>query len=784
MRVICFLILMLVSLSSWGQSPLPDERVLWQLLHAGRLRLLSQAIEEYRRNHPGWEPPAALLQELRRRRHRQQAKPPGNFIATVIRQQDWPRLIRLARKHPRLFDCHHPDRLQALSLGYAKVGDVETAFRHYRHLLGCPGVDAEAVLRAALWQLPSSDFGALLEQVRGKLGTAAWDRLHYQSRRRRLLSLNREEKLPSLLHEAEPLADAIVAHRDLDLIRVLGWAAYRRKAWQTAKFWFRTGLDLQPDEESAYGLALTYRQLGDTHNLLALAGRFADDSARIRHLAGDYLLARAWDAYRRQDFPRSHHLVQRALPWLERTEDARYLMGWLALKTGKPQAAIARFTPLYRAHPRQERYAEALVQAYLRSGVDPDRLAVEPSLEPVFRRYRARLHYAHKQFLLAHRFGAATFPTLEHIDSPAIDTGTLYRRKSGDRGLDRLEILMVPLFSATYVHGDQRFGISLGRIDLSSGKLNDAGRLAANEDQAARLRADPPIHALQAAWLELTYRREGQLNPYFTLGFTPIDDLIAPRPTFRLGLQDHRGKLHWNVELYSQPVRLSLLSYTGWKVLGKKWGRVLRNGLQGHGNLLVGDRWNVYQFFDVAFLDGKRTKDNWAIHYTIAPGYDLSLPGFDTFTLGPYFDFQHYGNNQNHFRLGHGGYFSPQRFYAGGVQLNVRTEEGKSLLLEGRLALGVQHFREEAAPWFPIGCPYANCDGSYPGNRATNFAPDLRLRLVWQPHPLLQLGSGVYARKTGDFKEVGAGIFLRLFFEPRKGVFSNDLPAYLFAAIE
>ncbi len=784
MKAICFLILMLIAPFSGAQSSAPDERILWQLLHAGRLRLLTQAIEEYRRNHPGWEPPAALLQELRRRRRQQSLKTLGNRIAASIRQQDWSRLIRLARKHPRLFDCRYPGRLQALALAYAQVGDVAESWRNYHRLLDCPGTEPEPVLRQALWHLPPEAFAALLEQARNKLNPATWDRLHYQSQRRWLLNLNREETLPALLREAESLANAVIAHRDLDLIRILGWAAYRQKDWRTAKFWFQAGLDLQADEESAYGLALIHRRLGDVRNLLALAKRFAGDSDRIRHLAGDYLLAQAWEAYRKGDFQRSQRLAGWALPWLKRAEDAQYLMGWLALKTGKPQVAIARFTELHQAHPRRKRYAEALVQAYLQSGVDPAPLAGDPSLEPIIRRYRARLHYARKQFLLARRFDADIFPQLEHIDTPAGDTGTFYRWKSGAKGLDRLEILMVPFFSATYTHGDQRIGLSLGRIDLSSGKLRDVGRLAANADQAARLRTDPPIHALQAAWLELTYRREGRLNPYFTFGFTPINDLIAPRPTFRLGVQDDWGQLHWKTELYSQPVRLSLLSYTGWKVLGKKWGRVLRSGLQSHGNLMVGERWSVYQFFDVAFLDGKRTKDNWAIHYTIAPSYNLPLSGFDAFTLGPYFDLQHYGNNQNHFRLGHGGYFSPQGFYAGGVQLNLRTGEGKAFLFEGRLALGVQHFREEAAPWFPIGCPYASCDGRYPSNRATNFAPDLRLRLVWQAHPLLQLGGGVYARKTGDFKELGTGVFLRLFFEPRRGVFSSDLPAYLFAAIE
>ncbi len=199
----------------------------------------------------------------------------------------------------------------------------------------------------------------------------------------------------------------------------------------------------------------------------------------------------------------------------------------------------------------------------------------------------------------------------------------------------------------------------------------------------------------------------------------------------------------------------------------------------------VGGNWGVFQQLDVAFLDGRRTKDNWTVHYSLAPTWSLEATGFDRFGTGPYFDFQHYGNNQNHFRLGHGGYFSPQRFYAAGWRLDLRTREGRPFLFEGRLALGIQHFHERAEPWFPIGCPYDTCKaGKYPRNRDTKAAPDLRLRMVGQIHPHLQIGGGVYARMTGDYKELGAGLFLRFVFEPRRAVFSSDLPDLLFAAIE
>ncbi len=993
MKVFCTLILMLVSLSSWGQSPLPDERVLWQLLHAGRLRLLSQAIEEYHRNHPGWEPPAALVKELRRRRHRQHAKPPGNFIAAIIRQQDWPRLIRLARKHPRLFDCRHPGRLQALALAYGNTGDAETAFRHYRRLLGCPGVDAEAVLRQALWQLPPGDFDALLEQARGKLNPAAWDRLHYQSRRRRLLSLNREGKLPSLLHEAEPLAHAIIAHRDLDLIRLLGWAAYRRKDWQAAKFWFRAGLALAPEDESlAYGLALAYRQLQQDQALLRLAERFPQ-SARIPHLAGGYLLTKAWQAYHRNRYKRARDLAQRARPWLEQPEEADYLLGWIAMQTGQIDKGRLHFEQLYRSHPADQRYAEALVIAYLRSGMDIRVLENFPTMRPIAHRYLAQRLYERKRFLSAYHEDSAAFPQLANIDTPSIYVEPLYRYKSGTKGLDRLQTLIDPLFSAKYTQNHHQFNLNFKHITISSGKIkakslsrelqneiswklehekekdilsgmiqsiqNDfdipvdmsyskANKIGIPESLISRqlhvtkllqnlpkkisspinrdieaaiypkdsftlrnylicslkglkerqaictkiiqemetyetkckrgehrpchpeeepsdeikertaseffkelddniidleqiisflkqnnpntpyleyissekldqknilkllrslpeqtpalavlegiaITQNPPTHRVDANTFGFTYKYENYsslLNFHF--GFTPMGGTVRPRPTFRLRLKNiwkpsQKTVIDWSTELYSLPVRQSILSYTGWKVLGKKWGRVLRSGIKVDGIISWDEKWNVYEYLDAAFLDGKNTKDNWTINYTLAPSYTFNLHGLDYLSIGPYFNFQHYGNNQNHFRYGHGGYFSPQRFYATGIQTNFRTEEGNKWIADGQVNVGVQHYYEAQEEWYPIGCPYPGyllCRLNYPPNRDTNFSPSLRLRLTGLIHPHLQIGAGLFASKTGDYKEIGGGIFVRFFLEPRKGVFSSDLPPSLFAAIE
>ncbi|WP_286293920.1 cellulose synthase subunit BcsC-related outer membrane protein [Methylomarinovum tepidoasis] len=779
-------ILTWLPLAAWTGEP--DLRVLWQLLHARQISLLQQAIQDYRQRYPGWEPPPDLQREMQRLQRSRSERRFWRQWNQAVRQKDWHTLIRLARKHPARFNCRHPGLLQTLALAYAKTGRLSEAARHYRRLLHCHGIQPRTVLESALWELDSADFLTLLHQLQGIVPDATREHLAYQARRRQWLQLYRLKRFTELLEQTQKRHAEILAHRDLDLIRLLAWQARDGNDPTTAREWFEMGLALAPDDENlAFGLLLTAQDMDDEQTLLRIATRFADRSERVRRIAAAYLSSRAWFHYRRKEFSRARHLAQRALVWTENPDEVHYLLAWIDLESGRSARARKRFQQLTRRHPEDTRYAEGLLTTYLRSGETPPVPISSAAFARLSRRYHARKAYVRKQFLTAYRLDADGFPGLANIDSDFATAAGFYRFKSGTRGLDRLESRLLPLLTVSHSWGTQRLRLSLGYLQLTSGqiKTDNVSRLTGIPVYQERLRLDRPMHALEAAVINASYQREGGWNPWFEIGTTPINDLIGPRPTFRLQLSRHWQGTDWSWQVYSLPVRQTLLSYTGWKVLGKRWGRVLHSGVQGRALTHIAGRGYLYQQLQIGFLDGRRTKDNWQIHYSIAPSYSLPLPGFDYFSTGPYFDFQHYGNNQNHFRLGHGGYFSPQRYYAAGWQLNLRTAEERSFLMEGRLALGFQHFHEDSAPWFPIGCPHSRCeDGRYSGNTDTNFAPDLQLRAMGQIHPHLQLGAGFYARMTGDYREIGAGLFLRLFLEPRKAVFSSDLPRFLFAAIE
>jgi tetratricopeptide (TPR) repeat protein len=770
----------------------PDERILWQLYHAHKYRLLKQAIAEYQTQYPDWKPPAELMRLLAAA---SSVKKRPSQLEAILRRAEPRRLVRFARRHPEDFNCSRVEAMRALAKAQARLGEEQAAAVWYRRALHCPKANTESVLAEALWELKPEAFAQLLKQARAAIPPSVYAEFAYQALRRKVFAALQRGEWPasaissSLLHQARD-------RRDLDLISAVAWAQIHRGDLRQARIWFAVGLELAPESsELAAGLLHALAGLGEDEELLRLGLRLPE----LRRPVAERLLARAWEYYRQGDYATSYRLATQAQEWLPHAEEVQQLLGWVQLKRGEYPAARRIFERLVKVHPERSDYARGLIASSLEAGESLPSLAQRfpyPAFLAELSPHLAQRAFARKQFLSAVLHHPQAFPELKRLTAPSWGLGGMTKFKSGTAGLDRLELSLAPWYAGEYALATQRFALNFGRIELESERLKSSGistLMTSRQDlnavqrrEIASLRDAPPPHLVEAAWLELSYRREGKLNPYFNLGLTPVGGELSPRPTARLGIGDwvEGSAWRWQVEAFRQPIRQSILSYTGWKLFGKRWGRVLRNGLKLSSLGLVGPI-AVYQAAEGAFIDGKGTQDNWMLGYTLAVGYALGWPGFDYASLGPYFQFSHYAHNQNRFLPGHGGYFSPQEFYAGGVQLALRTEEGKRFLVESRVSVGVQHFREAKAPWLPRGCNgLPLCGLDYPANRETSFAPSGEMRFAVRLHPHLQLLGGLYARQTQGWREVGGGISLSVSFEPGSLVFSADLPEVQFSAIE
>jgi hypothetical protein len=226
------------------------------------------------------------------------------------------------------------------------------------------------------------------------------------------------------------------------------------------------------------------------------------------------------------------------------------------------------------------------------------------------------------------------------------------------------------------------------------------------------------------------------------------------------------------ISIYRNSVKQSILSYTGSRdpYTGKSWGRVSEDGLSmsAYDNLEGG--WGMYGAFGASILEGESVKTNSHIKLALSANRQIDNPNFTYFSVGPGFSFEHYAQNQDFFTFGQGGYFSPDYLFQGAVALRFLTKEDRPYLLKGDLLVGLQSYREDSAPIFPL----ENSAANYAGTSTKTFVATTKLAGQVLVAPQLSLGASVEYNKTGNYSEFLAAAFLRFFFEPRTGLFETD----------
>ncbi|HHJ38499.1 MAG: hypothetical protein AXA67_12795 [Methylothermaceae bacteria B42] len=818
MKRLAFLLTLIFLLPAWGDAGKgPDERILWQLFHAKKHRLLKKAIEEYRTQYPGWSPPPHLLQPLKRSAAVDPITRRQQQLRRLFRQQRIKEALALGERYPTALNCDAIDVLWESAQVFVLANRIDRAVNLYRRALQCGDrkLKITTLQKAAAHLSNPETYENLLADAGKILPATDVEALRYQYYRNLLLEQLKQSPPETITKTVEKIHPQILEKQDIAMAKSLGWFYFNQEHYHTARYWFKKGLGWHPqDSDLAFGLALTLYALGEKEPALTLAKRYSHRYQPMRNLARILLLENAWAQFRQGNYDKSRVLAYEAARLGETADEkTEELLAWLDFQQSRYLSAAQRFEDLYRQNQTQK-YAQAWILSLDKAGQESTIKRVEQQYagDPIVIRtltsYRVSRLAQRKQFLAAHDIAPEQFPKLKNIQSPGFETFGMYRFRSGKRGLDRLHTLIAPAFQGSFTQGRHRLTLLVGGMDLESKRLNakSAGSLFPTRQlqqafensfcQGFNSVADclSPRHHIEAQTLRLTYEQQGWLNLYSRFGLTPINSVIAPLPTFNLGVVQQQSWGSWNVEAYAKPVQQSLLAFTGLEEQrsGIKWGRVVRLGLKGSVFYRFSDHWGLSQSLDWQFLDGRRVRDNWAVEYSASLGYQFPFEHFDYFVIGPYFSFQHYRHNLNHFTPGHGGYFSPQYFYNQGLGLNFLTSEGQRFIVKGRLNLGFQYFHEKPSPWLPLGCfgrlrddfCEANKKIEYASNRESNFAPDLEIKGLWLVQPQLMIGGGFFARKTMDWEELGAGLYVRYLLAPRQAVFSSDIPNYLFGAFE
>ena len=395
---------------------------------------------------------------------------------------------------------------------------------------------------------------------------------------------------------------------------------------------------------------------------------------------------------------------------------------------------------------------------------------------------------------------AKEIESLNELNRSQVTAEFSSRVRSGEKGLSQLKDLEMPVEVQVSTLGMGQFGLKIIPVVVDAGTmyLNDPsisgqfGRNAILVERAkfgkvpfttiARQQGLSAVSALEqdakGMALNLSYEIAGVKAD---IGSSPIG----------FPVQNVVGGLRWSTqsdgasfgaELVRRSVTDSYLSYAGTKdsIYGLTWGGVAKTGIHLDTSY-DGEEGGVYASTGYYSLTGKNVAKNTMFELG-AGAYWRAYRGKDTLvTTGLGLTSMFYNRNLRYFTYGHGGYFSPKSYLALGIPLEVSGRVGR-LSYQVATSIGVQHFREEAAPYYPNSSvdqaelevfaaanPTLTIQTNYPGQSRTGVQYRLAGAAEYQLTPQLSLGGRISADNSGDFTDAAGLLYLRYTFEPKKG---------------
>ena len=770
----------------------PDEAPLWALQREERYAELAAELARLRNTYPGWSPPPDLVAL-------QQEGEANARITQSISAQDWHELKALAQRYPQFFDCDHVNFMWSLADAYHALDDAaQTAAVYQRIVPACSrAADRIATLYQARDRLTPEEYAALLQREaqagsRDPAAQAAVEQIVYEQRLAQFLQAVKAKELPRALGLIDGFEVALRARRDARNAALVGWVYFDSGQPESAAAWFDTALGWEPTlDDARYGVALANFRMQRLSAAEAALLKADPDDVRNRALRGDILFARALAAYDAKDYRQSQVYLNEAQTHGKSGRDAAMLGAWNDYQLGNDEPAARRFIAAYRAQPDSPS-ADGAVLSLTRAGRWDELDALALSLGGAFgtraQSARGQRYYDRKLFLAAEDAAPGYFAQLRNIATPTLALGAAVRDKSGEDGTSRLRLTKAPFFEGTLgFRGTDELRLQLYRVELDSGALPPNAMIGSYPAAGAFVTA-PTTRLNHGFEPHLSYRHEGWLTTYAGLGMTPGGAVLASAPVGNLGVMQQTVRGNWRAEVFVEPVRESILSYTGIvdPYTGQNWGRVRRSGALAGGYAGLGDRWGASGQLRLVNLEGEQVAGNQGLTLNLGLAKDLGLRGFDYFSIGPDLTYDAYRRNLSHFTLGHGGYFSPESLLSAGVSAHFLTAEARQYILKGDGSVGVFNKREAASPCFPLGAPVPlnpGCQNGYGAASASGIYYTAELMGVRRLSDHVQIGGGVILRRNPQYQDKAALVFVRYVFGARPAVMSSDLPTGLIRSL-
>jgi hypothetical protein len=308
-----------------------------------------------------------------------------------------------------------------------------------------------------------------------------------------------------------------------------------------------------------------------------------------------------------------------------------------------------------------------------------------------------------------------------------------------------------------------------------------AGTVPLDTDSQARfgtgafgLHPPPPSQHAQGVGLSLAYQ----------LGWAKADIGSSP-----IGFQQHNllggvelspqitDGVHLRIVGERRAVTDSVLSYAGTKdpATGISWGGVTRT--RGHAQLEFSLRdANFYAGGGYSTLDGENVISNREYEFGAGGSYPVWRGQGEEIRLGLDLVYFGYDKNTDFFTVGHGGYFSPQSYFATMLPVKYTAKSGDLSWSIGG-SLGYQTYNENSALIFPtnpvfqralvaeaaaIPTPLAT---SYPGQSASGPVGGAEGSIEYRVNSSFFLGGQASYQHAGNWSEAIGRLYGRYIFD-------------------
>jgi tetratricopeptide (TPR) repeat protein len=608
----------------------------------------------------------------------------------------------------------------------------------------------------------------------------------YRGATKQAARLQRQERPNEALAVLEPWLPRIEERRDASTMALLGWLRFNVGDKRAALQAFEQSNRWHPTAEAAKGELLALADLDDPDELMTLSEAYAQRWPQLRPVAAASLRSMGNRLHGEGEYQQAQRVLVAAETLAPAGRDTRLLTGWNLLQLDEPRAAADVFMELYREQPDADS-AEGLLISLRRLDDDSEleRLAKEPGpLRELWLEDQAERLTARGDFVRAYRIDPDASPALANIDSPAIGVGIRLRERSGDPGLGRLTETQIPVLHLSAWSGEFEFSVSVDRVSLDAGTPGADALIgsAANLSTDAVRSSDGSSNVDGGlSWL-IGVAYQGDWHLAAEIGQTPTNGALGPKTQGAVTIGRKGEDYAWYGTLAHEPMRESLLSYTGlndpWS--DRAWGRVFRSGLSLDGWYQLNDDWTLAAVLRVHEYTGTDVANNTGIEAGLSVGRNLRRSEFAYLTLGPAIEYRHFRRNLNHFTIGHGGYYSPERDLGLMLALDFQTREAAPWMVQGSARAGWRSQDQAESPLFPIGPPAGQTDMfSYEATSESGLAAYLRIQGVARLSARWQVGAGLYGNYNRSYEEYSGLLFLRWFFQPRAAVFSSDLPGFI-----